>query len=54
MADTDKAWNIPVDRDQHNRLRRAAFDDERSAADIIREAVTQWLDRREQGKGRDQ
>jgi hypothetical protein len=45
MADT--AWNVPVDRELHNRLRRASFEDERSQAEIVREAVEQWLARRE-------
>jgi predicted transcriptional regulator len=45
MAST--AWNIPVDRELHQRLRQAAYEDERPQAEIIREAVEHWLDRRE-------
>ena len=46
----EPAWNIPVDRALHQRLRLAAFEDERPQAEIIRQAVTEWLDRREAGK----
>jgi hypothetical protein len=45
----DMAWNIPVDQPLHDRLRLAAFEDRKSAAEIIRRAVREWLDRRDQG-----
>jgi tRNA U34 5-methylaminomethyl-2-thiouridine-forming methyltransferase MnmC len=45
------AWNIPVTtpehQELHRRLRLAAFEDERPQAEIIREAVEQWLELRE-------
>jgi Arc/MetJ-type ribon-helix-helix transcriptional regulator len=39
--------NLALDNDLHDELRLAAFEDRRSQSEIIREAVRQWLDRRE-------
>jgi hypothetical protein len=39
--------NIPVDDDLHQRLRLAAFEDRMPQADIVREAIEEWLDQRE-------
>ncbi len=42
--------NLALDNDLHDELRLAAFEDRRSQSEIIREAVRQWLDRREAEK----
>lgn len=39
--------NIPVDPELHERLRVAAYEDRRRQTEIVREALEQWLARRE-------
>jgi Arc/MetJ-type ribon-helix-helix transcriptional regulator len=45
-----KNLNLALEDGLHERLRLAAFEDRTSQSEIIREAVRQWLDRREAEK----
>ena len=43
--------NIPVDPALHRRLRLAAAEDDRRMTEIVREAIEQWLRKREDERG---
>ena len=46
MEDRKVGVNVRFDRELHDRLRRAAFEQRRKQSDILREAVREYLDRR--------
>ena len=46
VEDRKVGVNVRFDRELHDRLRRAAFEQRRKQSDILREAVREYLDRR--------